>query len=184
MSFQKSSQSSFQKPFQVPPDLEEWCVSAEQALSTDVQAAATLRDRAERSAREDDARHAAERPDRVAAGHVISRWLEFLADSGAFDRVVLSGASCVPLFGPYTRTGRDTSRHSGARWYVLATVGAPALVEIFRTGPAWGRKTRLATADEIAECIPTAICHRIAADVASGAVWDSLRSALLNRRSA
>lgn len=158
--------------FPVPPDLDRRCAQLRERVERaqrevqELRADSVRRDQLERD------RWATAAPQRRAAAETLIRWLAFLDASGARRRLAASGAPSVDLLCPLTQDGRDTWLHSGARRYELALTGPPVLIEHHRQGPAWGRTSRLATADEIADTVPTAICLRLAEAATVGTIWN------------
>jgi hypothetical protein len=110
-------------------------------------------------------------------GERVWQWLLDLHATGIAERLcrMLDEAETfaeVDVVGPLSPDGGDAEGGSGSCWVVLL-LDQQALAFVQRDGPAWGRRTVIASADDLF-AIPPGILGRLGRAVASGAAWETV----------
>ena len=162
-------------------DLEKWIEEAVRARARAEEAERLSAEEAERREVEMTADWERTRLAREDYARTVFHWLLELQRSGVLDELATVDDE-LSVWGPIDASGVMLRGGSGSRWVSLVFVPEPALRVCRRVMACAAKTTDIRSLDDAVEHIPTGVLARMAADIASGDVWELVREALVRRR--
>jgi len=162
-------------------DLEKWVEETVRARARAEEAERLSKEEAERRSVEMAHEWQRTRAAREDYARTVFHWLLELQQRGVVDQLVRVGDE-LAVWGPIDASGVMLRGGSGSRWVSLVFAPEPALRVCRRIMACAAKTTDVRTLEDAVEHIPTGVLARMAADVASGDVWQLIREGLVRRR--